>query len=358
MLYRTRPWMGTLLALLLLVPAADAAAQQLAKSRLKSGYAIRFAFREVVADAGQATVRVLADGEDAALGTIVSSEGYVVTKASQIDGESLVCQLQDGRDLPADLVGVDRDWDVALLKIEGRRLPAVEWSDRAPEVGQWLATPGTGELPVAVGVMSVGPREIQTERGILGIQIDSQEEDGGATISQVFPNTGADRAGLKVGDVVVRVADTVVESGTALTQTIRQFRPGDSLMLLVRRGDSEMEVRATLGDQFTEVFSRGGFQNRLGGELSLRRSGFPSVLQHDAVLKPEDCGGPVVDLSGQAVGINIARAGRTETYAIPKASILALVERLKGSEERRPDLVTASAEQPGDAATSARESRE
>ena len=40
-------------------------------------------------------------------------------------------------------------------------------------------------------------------------------------------------------------------------------------------------------------------------------------MQHDAVLSPQDCGGPLVDLDGKVVGINIARAGRVETYALP-----------------------------------------
>lgn len=283
MLHRTRAWIGLLLTAILLIAATEAAAQQLAKSHLKSGYSTRFAFRDVVADAGRSTLRVLADGEKAALGTIVSDDGYVLTKASQLDGESLVCQLQDGRDLDAELVAVDRDWDLALLKIESSRLRPIEWSEREPQVGQWLATPGSGELPVAVGVMSVLPREIRTERGVLGVQVDG-EADGGAAIAQVFPNTGAERAGLQVGDVVVRVADTVIDSGAALTDAVRQFRPGDSLNLIVRRGETEMEVRATLGDRLSDLFSRGGFQNRLGGELSLRRSGFPSVLDRKSVV--------------------------------------------------------------------------
>lgn len=337
-----RSWIGYCLAVFLLSPATDALAQQLAKSHLKSGWSVRSAFRDVVSTASRATVRIVADDEDAALGTIVSAEdgeGFVLTKASQLNGDSLICQLQDGRDLPAELVAVDQDWDLALLKIEGRRLPVIEWSDRAPRVGQWLATPGLGELPVAVGVMSVEPREIPTERGVLGIQI--ADGNDGPMVAQVFPNTGAEAAGLKTGDIILRVADTVVDSGKILTQNIQQFRPGDSLMLLVRRGDSEFEVRAILGDRFSELFSRGGFQNRLGGDLSLRRSGFPSVLQHDTVLEPEDCGGPVVDLSGRVIGINIARAGRTESYAIPHAKVLELLEELKSGRKGVPSVVTA-----------------
>jgi serine protease Do len=52
-------------------------------------------------------------------------------------------------------------------------------------------------------------------------------------------------------------------------------------------------------------------------------------LQHDTVIRPADCGGPLVDLDGKAVGINIARAGRTESYAIPAEDVIALIAELK-----------------------------
>jgi serine protease Do len=64
------------------------------------------------------------------------------------------------------------------------------------------------------------------------------------------------------------------------------------------------------------------------GELSPRRSGFPEVIVHDSVLAPEHCGGPIIDISGRIVGINIARAGRHATYAIPSTSVLELTRRL------------------------------
>jgi serine protease Do len=63
----------------------------------------------------------------------------------------------------------------------------------------------------------------------------------------------------------------------------------------------------------------------MGGALSDRRNGFPIILQHDAALRPSDCGGPLVDLDGKVVGINIARAGRTETYAAPTQAVLPLL---------------------------------
>ena len=74
--------------------------------------------------------------------------------------------------------------------------------------------------------------------------------------------------------------------------------------------------------------SREEFQNQLGGDLSQRRFGFPAAFQHDTVVKPTDCGSPLVNLDGKVVGINIARAGRTETYAIDQETILGLVDEM------------------------------
>jgi serine protease Do len=51
---------------------------------------------------------------------------------------------------------------------------------------------------------------------------------------------------------------------------------------------------------------RGDFQNRMGSTLSVRRQGFPVILQHDMVIKPTDCGGPVVNLDGKVIGVNSA----------------------------------------------------
>jgi serine protease Do len=66
----------------------------------------------------------------------------------------------------------------------------------------------------------------------------------------------------------------------------------------------------------------------MGGSISERRSGFPLAIQHDSVLRPADCGGPVVDIEGQVVGLNIARAGRVESYALPAALVRETVDKL------------------------------
>jgi S1-C subfamily serine protease len=55
----------------------------------------------------------------------------------------------------------------------------------------------------------------------------------------------------------------------------------------------------------------------MSGDFSERRSSFPMALQHDIDQSSRQMGGPLLNLAGKAVGINIARANRAESFAIP-----------------------------------------
>lgn len=65
-----------------------------------------------------------------------------------------------------------------------------------------------------------------------------------------------------------------------------------------------------------------------GRSCGLRRNGFPGVFAHDGGIPPERCGGPVVNRSGEIVGINIARADMIQTFAIPSAAARKVVAQL------------------------------
>ncbi len=298
------------------------------KWRLSNGPHVRSAFRELIAEARQATVRVRTDGRDTALGGIVGAEGWILTKASRLPGE-VTCLLADQRELNARIVGVNRDYDLALLKIDAQQLPTLRLKNSpAPDVGAWLATVGMKRGPQAVGVMSVGPREISHRAGTLGVRLD--EHTDRPLITQIFPHTGAEAAGLQADDLVLSVNGQPTRTRRDFIRRIREHSPGDPLNLQVRRGEETLEITALLqGRRPWRLPTREEFQNQLGSQLSQRRFGFPSAFQHDTVIKPSDCGGPVVNLNGEVVGFNLARAGRTETYAIPTDVVVELIEEMK-----------------------------
>lgn len=308
------------------LPAADAARP--VSEYQRSNSSVSNVFRSVVAEAAKSTVSVLSNGKQTALGGIISADGYIVTKASELSG-NLECKLADGRKLKATIVGIHRDSDLAMLKVDADGLPAVHWIDSdVPSIGSWLATTGLGRDPEAIGVVSVVPRKIEAPSGVLGIMLE--EDERGPRIDQVMPGSGAEKAGLQVNDIVVSVDGKVVKTRDSLIEFVRQHQPGEKLRVSVNRGDKAVTVVATLGDRAQGPGSeRADFQNGLGGELSDRRGGFPSVLQHDSVLRPNQCGGPIVDLDGHAVGINIARAGRVASYALPVTVIRPLLDDLR-----------------------------
>ena len=68
--------------------------------------------------------------------------------------------------------------------------------------------------------------------------------------------------------------------------------------------------------------------NRLGAVPSRRDDNFPTVFQHDTPLFPEQCGGPITDLDGNVLGVNIARKGRAASYAIPASHLQTLIDEL------------------------------
>jgi serine protease Do len=302
--------------------------RRLPASEFKDGPRVHEAFREVVSRVNASTVAVLVDGRQIALGVIVSPDGYILTKASDLS-DDLQCRIHGNGIVGAKIVGIHSRYDVALLKVDLTGLPAVEWAEgRDPHVGQWLATPGMDDLPVAVGIVSVGRRPIPPEKGVFGIQLS----DGapGPKVTHVVPGSAAARAGVQIGDIIVKAGDQRVENPQSFDQLLHKFAPGDSVSVVVRRGGKQLTVRATVGRGSGGPLTRGYWMNRMSGRMSHRRAGFPQAIQHDTVLSPEMCGGPVVDLSGKAVGVNIARAGRVETYAVPADTAKLLIRELRG----------------------------
>ncbi len=291
-------------------------------------------FAPTLTTAGASVARIKCDGKDAALGTVVSADGYLLTKGSELRGEVTVV-LKDGTAHEATRVGYHKPTDLALIKIDADKLKAVAFAaDDAGAVGNWVAAPGLTTDPVAVGVVSVAVRKLyfdqarieNANKGFLGIEMDETEDNDGILVKTVTPKSAALRAGLKAGDVIRKLGGKTVANKDALIDNLDGFRPGDKVSLLVKRGDDEMTLDVKLGDRSDH--DRSMMQNTMSGSISGRRTGFPAVLQHDSVLKPTDCGGPLVDLDGRVLGINIARAGRVETWTLPASVVQPVLKDL------------------------------
>jgi serine protease Do len=371
---KTGRWAAAAAVMLTMQLGAGAYGQvQIDSGATKSTIGIRQAFAAAARQASKSTVLVQVQngGEKphvAAYGTVITSDGFILTKGSEVlDYEKVFVKLPpEGRLVEAKIVGNRESYDLAMLRIEAKDLVPVVLADTsqpsapaatatrsfrgfgggrrgrsyidgpipvvaseqtppagaiAVKVGEFVITPEAGgsegkELaPKSYGVISVGRRSVPFTNGVLGVSLYDMP-NGGVSVTEIFEQSGAGKAGVKVNDVITAVDGTAVATMDQLRARITRHRPGETVTLSLTRGGQKLELRVQLGDTILAT-DEDKEMSLLSGGTNLRNSDFEAVFQHDTVLAPSDMGGPLVDLDGHVIGINIARAGRTETYAIP-----------------------------------------
>jgi serine protease Do len=215
-------------------------------------------------------------------------------------------------------------FDLAVYVVEADGYRPVQWAPAETlELGALLAVPdGAGE-PIGIGMTSVLPRALRGG-GFLGVQLGRNAE--GAVVNSIVADSPAAQAQLGEGDVITSVNGSPVASAAEFNASLREFAVGDTVRLEIDRDGERIEASAELGQRPVGRGER-RFQamNQMSGPLSGRTDGFPMVLQHDIPLTPDMCGGQLLDLEGRCVGINVSRAGRVNTYAIPAATVRELL---------------------------------
>jgi serine protease Do len=281
------------------------------------------AVNELTTPLRRTLVDVFADDEPVAMGVAVSRRGQILTKLSVLQGK-LTCVIGD-EEYEARIVARHEEHDLALLELRNApRLKPVVWAEKTPQPGAWLVTPDIDASPLSLGIVSNGICKVKSDpppRGALRVEV-ADAEGGGVRIKRVIFGGPAALAGIRVDDCLVEFDGRPLADAEALLNCMEKTKPGQEVALKVKRSDKEMQIRLTLAAFVDE-------DEEYSGQVSRRRGGFPAVFAHDSAIIPEACGSPVLDLDGRVVGLNIARAGRTTTYAIPAEELSKIVPRLQ-----------------------------
>ncbi|MGW6270261.1 S1C family serine protease [Streptomyces sp. NPDC055060] len=120
-------------------------------------------------------------------------------------------------------------------------------------IGLGFAIPVNQAKYVAQQLIKTG----QAVYPVIGASVALEENTGGATISRegasgsqaVTPNGPADKAGLKPGDVITKLDDTVIDSGPTLIGQIWTHKPGDTVEITYKRDGKEHKVDVVLGQR-------------------------------------------------------------------------------------------------------------
>ena len=302
-------------------------AEELRATR-KQSQEVYNSIQPAVQAASESTVWVWANRRQVAMGTVVGQGDKVLTKWSEIAFSKTPVQVVggDGRTATATVLGVYQDDDVALLQLEGAGFSPVQWSAKpSPGLGRFLIAAGAEGSALNIGVVAVEERPLRdSDQAFIGITLDPGYEGEGIRVLETSDGGGAANAGLRRGDVVLRIDGEKVSSPFELRNALLEYAPGDEARItFLRRGsESEAVIELTGRPEFPGVpEGRLRTMRQMGGPISLVGRGFPTAIQTDMQLKPRQCGGPVVDLNGEVIGMTISRTDRTRSFIIPAARI-------------------------------------
>lgn len=264
-------------------------------------------------------------------GVIVSPDGYILTNNHVVEGaDEIEVTLADSRRTRATVIGTDPDTDLAILKVDLDKLPAMVLgnSDQLSVGDQVLAIGnpfGVGQTVTSGIVSALGRSQlgintfenfIQTDAAInpgnsggalvdingnlMGINtaiysrsggsmgigfaipvstaklvLDGIVKDGqvtrgwigvepnelspelaatfgvrateGVIITGVLQDGPAARAGIRPGDVIVRVGDKPTENVSALLTAVAALKPGEPAAFQLQRGDAQLELNVVPG---------------------------------------------------------------------------------------------------------------
>ena len=266
-------------------------------------------------------------------GVIVSEEGYILTNSHVVEAaDEIEIALADTRRAKARVIGTDPDTDLAVLKIDIPKLPAILFgqSDQArvgdvvlaignpfgvgqtvtagiisavgrsqlgintfenfiqtdaainpgnsggalvDSTGQLLGintaiysrTPGGASLGIGFAIPASTAKQVleqimqngQVTRGWIGVGVQDMTRElsesfklpeiRGALITEVFRGTPADKAGIKLGDILIAVEGKPVTDSSSMLNLVAALNPGKQATLKVVRSQQETEVKVIVG---------------------------------------------------------------------------------------------------------------
>ncbi len=275
-----------------------------------------------------------------ALGTLLKITGltkgdvhkkiYIISKNSLVK-DGVLASFSNGSSEKPKIIYTDERKDLVLMQLDTKgKLNGVDvfaGNKKAftfSELGELVISPNPtneGEIGVLGSLRFNLPGMYSA--GYFGSNIEIK--DGRAWIQMVQENSPASSAGIKVGDEIISLGGVKIESPEMFTKEIQKNKPDEVVKIIYKRGTSEQTIDVKLGKRPARTSTH--VAERFLDGKSVRRDGFENAFVHDSKIKPSECGGPVFDIYGNFLGINMARYSRTSSIAVAAAEISSFLEQ-------------------------------
>jgi len=308
---------------------ALAGAKPLAADQWTQGKKTKGIFEPVTRPLATSVVTILNRGVPIGLGTVVDKDGLAVVMASVLPPQPQ-CRLPDGSIADVTVVGVDRPFDLAVIRIPAKSIRPILWADRdSLPAGTIVAAVGSGGFPLKVGVVSVATRKLADAKAPaydlpLRVKVDTSwvyvepsKNGSGYTILMAYGL--AKSVGIRPGDRLVSIAGQPVASDDDIAKSIADKRSGDVASVGLIREGKAMTLELPLLPQVSI-----NAQN-----ATWRSDDYPIALEYSPPVRTTECGGPLVDVSGRVVGVTVGRMNTHAGWAIPIESVRKIVADAK-----------------------------
>jgi serine protease Do len=255
-------------------------------------------------------------------GFFVSADGYIVTNNHVVeDADEIRVRTTDGKTLKARLVGRDPATDLAVVKVDGRGFPFVDFEDRAkPRVGDWVVAVGNpfnlGGTATAGIVSALSRPNVSGSSYVDYLQIDApinRGNSGGPSFdlqgrvvgvnSAIFsPSGGSVGIGFAIpADVAARVTRQLIAEGKVtrgyIGATVQEITPDIA---------ASLGIAPHKGALVADVVP-GGPADRAGvrsGDLVMQINGRPVASSADLTRQV------ALAHPGEALRLDVRRDGR------------------------------------------------
>lgn len=302
-------------------------ADTLPQNQRINGAFVKQALEELTESVNDSVVLVSSlDNQPLVNGVIIREDGFIVSKASEIKGKDIQVILPNQKRYHAIYVGDDKVTDLALLKINVKGLKSLSFKEDFPqEKASWLIAPLFG-LSSKIGIVSSVSRDIKRISGVIGIMLGEEVKEG-IVINGAVEKGPAHSAGVRTGDILLKVDGKEMLKREKLLNYLKDKSPGTHVEILVQQNGQQLKRKILLGDR-NQTFGMFNRNLEMSGTISKRIDGFRSIIQHDIPIEHYDTGSPLMDIEGRVIGLNIAKANRSEAYALPNEEVRGAIEKL------------------------------